>query len=270
VRADETARSSSPPSTVRAFLAGFRLQARIVLTDPDYLMPLLTVPMFTITFLAIVRHAGRDDLTQYALLAPVLIALWALALLDAGEIVTGDRWYGVLEATIAAPTPLAPLLLGRILAVTAIALLSFVEVLLVGRLAFGAAIQVEHPVEFAATLAATAFAVSGTAVIMAGLFVLSRSPRTFQNSLSFPFYVLGGVLVPVRFLPDWLEPLSSVVFLSWAADLLRATLDAEPVTDFGRRLAMVVFLGGVGYAIGAAVVAWVLRRARVQGTIGLA
>src|SRR5918996_5299855 len=88
---------------MRAFVAGFRLQSRIVLTDPDYLMPLVTVPMFTITFLAIVRHAGREDLTQYALLAPVLIALWALALLDSGEIVDGDRWSGVLETVVAAP-----------------------------------------------------------------------------------------------------------------------------------------------------------------------
>jgi ABC-2 type transport system permease protein len=254
---------------MRAFLVGFRLQARIVLTDPDYLMPLVTVPMFTITFLAIVRHAGREDLTQYALLAPVLIALWALALLDAGEIVSEDRWTGTLEPSIAAPTPLAPLLLGRIFAVTAIALFSFVEVLVAARLAFGVAIRIEHPAEFAAALAATAFAVSGTAVIMAGLFVLSRSPRTFQNSLSFPFYVLGGVLVPVRFLPDWLEPLSSIVFLSWASDLLRATLDPEPVRDFGSRVAMVLVLGAAGYAIGAAVVAWVLRRVRMNGTIGL-
>jgi ABC-2 type transport system permease protein len=255
---------------MRPFFVGFRLQSRIVLTDPDYLMPLLTVPMFTITFLAIVRHAGREDLTQYALLAPVLIALWALALLDAGEIVTIDRRYGVLEPTIAAPTPLAPLLLGRIFAVTAIALFAFVEVLVAARLAFDVAISVEHPAAFAVTLAATAFAVSGTAVIMAGLFVLSRSPRTFQNSLSFPFYVLGGVLVPVRFLPDWLEPLSSVVFLSWSADLLRATLDPAPVHDFGVRVAMVILLGCAGYAIGGAVVAWVLRRTRVEGTIGLA
>jgi ABC-2 type transport system permease protein len=254
---------------VRAFFAGFRLQVRIVLTDPDYVMPLLTVPMFTITFLAIMREAGREDLTHYALLAPVLIALWALALLDAGEIVAGDRWYGVLEATIAAPAALAPLLLGRILAVTAIALFSFVEVLIAGRLAFGVAIQIEHLAAFVATIVATAFAVSGTAVIMAGLFVLSRSPRTFQNSLSFPFYVLGGVLVPVHFLPDWLEPLSSIVFLSWASDLLRATLESDPIDDFGPRIAMVVVLGAAGYAIGAAVIAWVLRRARVDGTLGL-
>ena len=88
---------------MRLFWAAFRLQLQIVRNDPDYVMPLVTVPMFTITFLAIVRHAGREDLTEYALMAPVLIALWALSLLDSGEIVDGDRWSGVLETVVAAP-----------------------------------------------------------------------------------------------------------------------------------------------------------------------
>ena len=252
-----------------AFWAGFRLQLRVVSSDPDYVMPLVTVPMFTITFLAILRHAGREDLTSYALLAPVLIALWALSLMDAGEIISGDRWYGTLEPTIASPTALAPVVLGRVLAVTAVALVSFAEVWVAARLAFGVTFTIEHPREFLLTLAATTFAVSGTAVIMAALFVLSRSPRTFQNSLSFPFYVLGGVLVPVKFLPDWLEPLSSVVFLSWAADLLRATTATAPIDDFGRRVAMVVLLGSAGYVIGGAVMGYVLRRARREGTLAL-
>lgn len=254
---------------MRGFVTGLRLQLRIVATDPDYVMPLVTVPMFTITFLAIMRHAGRDDLTSYALLAPVLIALWALALMDAGEIISRDRGQGTLEPTIASPTPIAQVVLGRITAVTAIALVAFAEVWIAARLAFGVTFEVEHTGAFLLTLAATAFAVSGTAVIMAAVFVLSRSPRTFQNSLSFPFYVLGGVLVPVKFLPDWLEPLGSVVFLSWAADLLRATTAVVPIDDFGRRLGMVVLLGLAGYAIGGVVMWFVLRRARSAGTLGL-
>jgi ABC-2 type transport system permease protein len=70
---------------VRAFNAGFRLQLRVVRSDADYVMPLATIPLFAIAFLAIVRHAGRDDLTAYAVMAPVLIALWALALLDSAR-----------------------------------------------------------------------------------------------------------------------------------------------------------------------------------------
>jgi ABC-2 type transport system permease protein len=254
---------------MRTFVAGFRHQLRVIASDPDYVMPLITVPMFTLTFLAIVRHAGREDLTSYALLAPVLIALWALSLFSSGEVVAEDRWEGTLEPAIAAPASFAIVVLGRILGVTAVALISFAEVAVAAWLAFGVVVEVHHPVAFALTLAATAFAVSGTAVIMAALFVLSRSPRTFQNSLSFPFYVLGGVLVPVAFLPDWLEPLSRFVFLSWAADLLRASLAPEPVDDLATRLAAVVGLGAAGFAIGALLLRWILVRVRRDGSLAL-
>jgi ABC-2 type transport system permease protein len=254
---------------VRALYAGFRLQLRVVRSDADYVLPLATVPLFAVTFLAIFREAGRDDLTAYAVMAPVLIALWALALLDSGEIVEGDRWQGVLEPAVAAPASFTVVVLGRVLAVTTIGLLSFAEVWLVARLLFGIAIEIEHPTTFLLTLAATAFAVSGTAVIMAALFVLSRTPRTFQNSLSFPFYVLGGVLVPVSYLPDWLEPVSRVIFLSWSADLLRDSLDEAPVDDFAARLGAVVLLGAVGFAVGYALLARILRRARSHGTLDL-
>ena len=254
---------------MRAFNAGFRLQLRVVRSDADYVMPLATIPLFAITFLAIVRHAGRDDLTAYAVMAPVLIALWALALLDSGEIVEGDRWQGVLEPAVAAPASFPIVVLGRVLAVTTIGLFSFVEVWLVARLVFGVWIEIEHPITFLLTLAATAFAVSGTAVIMAALFVLSRTPRTFQNSLSFPFYVLGGVLVPVSFLPDWLEPVSRAIFLSWSADLLRDSLDEAAVDDVAARLGMVVLLGAVGFAVGYALLARILHRARSEGSLGL-
>jgi ABC-2 type transport system permease protein len=255
---------------MRAVWAGFVLQLRVVRSDADYVLPLATVPLFTVTFLAIFRESGRDDLTGYALIAPVLIALWALALLDSGEIVEGDRWYGVLQSAVAAPASFPAVVLGRVLAVTSIGLLSFVEVWLVARLLFRVTIEIHHWGAFLATLAATCFAVSGTAVIMAAVFVLSRSPRTFQNSLSFPFYVLGGVLVPVSFLPDWLEPVTRMIFLSWSSGLLRDSLEEPAVENLAGRLGMVVFLGAVGFAIGYVLLARVLRRARTEGSLGLA
>lgn len=252
---------------MRVLVAAVRLQLRIIRSDPDYVMPLVTVPLFTITFLAIVRHAGRDDLTGYAVMAPVLIALWQLSLLDSGEVIAEDRWQGVLEAVIAAPANIALVVVGRVFAVTAVSLLAFVEVWLVARVLFGVAIEIHHPLVFAATLAASVVAMSGTALIMAGLFVLARSARTFQNSLSYPFYVLGGVLVPVSFLPDWVEPLSSGVFLSWSADLLRDSLEPGPVADVPARVTMIVALGGAGAAVGSLLLRFILRRVRGTGTL---
>jgi ABC-2 type transport system permease protein len=255
---------------VRPFRSAFVLQLRLIVGDLDYLMPLVTVPMFTIVFLAIVRQAGRGDLAQYALLAPVLIALWQLSLLCSGEILAEERWLGTIEALLAAPASYPALVLARILAVTAVALVSVPEVLVAGRLFFGVSLHVHHPLALVLTMLATAFAVSGTALIMAALFVLTRSARTFQNSLSYPLYVLGGIFVPVAFLPSWLRPLSAAVFLSWSGDLLRASLGAEPVHRLGFRLAMVCALGLAGLAIGGILLERVLTRLKRKGSVGVA
>jgi ABC-2 type transport system permease protein len=249
--------------------AAVRLQAQLLRSDATAFMPLALTPLFTVIFLEIVREAGRHDLAPYAVLAPVLMALWQLSLLNSGEIVEDDRWQGTLELGVAAPVPYAVVVLGRVIAVTVIALTSFVEVWLVAWAVFGVTVDVHHPGAFALTLVATALATAGTATIMASLFIVTRSARTFQNSLSYPFFVLGGVLVPVAFLPNWLEPLASIVFLSWSADLLRATLQTQPVDGLAYRIAMVLLLGVAGFAIGFALLAHMLRRGRRDATLAV-
>ncbi len=255
---------------MRAFAAGFRLQLRIIRSDPDYFMPLVPVPLFAVAFLAIIEHAGRRDLAEYALMAPVLIALWALSLSASGEIVQGDRWSGTLEPGVASPSSFPAVVLGRVFAVTSVALFAFVEVWIVGRLLFGIPIEIHHPTAFVLTVLASSAAMAGTATIMAALFVLARSARTFQNSLSYPFYVLGGVLVPVSLLPDWLEPLSAGVFLSWSAGLLRDTLQPDAIRDVPLRLGVILGLGVLGFAAGQLLLHRILRRVRTSGELAAA
>ena len=56
---------------MRAFLAGARIQIRFLTAYPDSLIPFFTAPLFTIIFLLVFKHAGRQDLTPYAAIAPV-------------------------------------------------------------------------------------------------------------------------------------------------------------------------------------------------------
>jgi ABC-2 type transport system permease protein len=253
---------------VRAFLAGMAIQIRLMRVYPDALIPFFTAPLFTVIFLTIFRHAGREDLTGYAAIAPVFIALWWLALFQSGWVITHERWSGTIELLVASPSDFAATVLGRILATTLLGVISFVEAWLVARLIFGAAVTIRHPWAFMATVVVTLAAMAATAVLMAALFVLTRSAATFSNSASYPFYVLGGILVPVSLLPAWLRPVSSIVFLSWSTDLLRATLRAGPVHHLAFRLVMVLLLGACGFGAGMVLLRWILRRVRGNGELG--
>src|SRR5688572_20447841 len=157
-------------------------------------------------------------------MAPVLMTLWWIALQQAGNMITGDRWQALLEPLIATPSSLASVLLGRISALTGFGLVSFLEVWAVGELVYGVSIPFEHPVALGLTLVVTAFATAGTSLGFAAVFVLTRNAYTFTNSLSYPLYLLGGVFVPVAILPGFVQPVASGVFMSWSADLLRACL----------------------------------------------
>ena len=253
---------------MKAFLAGFAIQLRFMRAYPDSLIPFFTAPLFTVIFMLVFRHAGRADLTAYAAIAPVFIAVWWLALFNSGWVISTERWQGTIELLVAAPSSFAAVVLGRIAATTALGVVSFVETWFVARVLFGAVVRIHHLWAFVATIVVTLLAMAGTAVAMSALFVLARNAYTFSNSASYPFYVLSGILVPVSFLPSWLRPVSSVIFLSWSADLLRATLRAGPIDRAAFRLTMILLLGACGYLAGAFFLRVILRRVRVTGELG--
>jgi ABC-2 type transport system permease protein len=244
-------------------------QFRMVWRGRDNLLPFLSNPLFALLFLMIVRAAGRRDLTVNAVIAPVLITLWVVSLDIAGDIVEVERWYGTLDATVSTPVGFPGAVLGRVVGVTALGLVGLVETWLVARVLFGISLRFHHPAVLAATLGVTTLAILGTALVMASVFVLSRSSRNFQNALTYPFFLLGGVLVPVSLLPGWLQPLCRLVFLSWSADLLRDSVSPGPLAHAGPRLLVVALLGVGAVVLGQWLLVRMVDRLRRSGTLSL-
>lgn len=251
-------------------LASVRFQLQVLRRSPDYLMSLVTIPLLAVAFLAIMRHGGREDLAPYAILGSAMMTVWATALFVSGELIESERRGGTLEGVLAAPAPFPVLILGRIATVTVVSFLGLAESQLVAWLFFGIVVPVPHPGLFLVTLLCTAFSMVGTASIMAAVFVLARSPRIFQNSLSYPFYLLGGAVVPSALLPAWLQPVSKLVFLSWATDLLRDCLRPADPERVPFRLAVVLGLGAVSFAVGIWLTGRIVNRLRGTGAVGYA
>lgn len=249
------------------FFAAMRFELAVLRRSPGDLMALINTPLFTVIFLAITRNAGRADLAPYAVLAPAVIGIWLMGLLVSGEIIDRERWDSTLEALIATPALLPVVVLGRITTITAVSLLSVLESWLVAKIGFNVAIEVHHPVLFMLTLLVTALAMAGTATAMSAVFFLARTARTFQNALSYPCYLLGGAFVPVTLLPEWLQPVARLVFLSWATDLLRDALSPATVQDVAARLGIVLGLGAAAFVGGLILLERILNRVRALGTL---
>lgn len=266
---DLATRAPAAGNPLPLLAATFRLQGRMMLASRDYWIDLVRAPLLAVVFLALVRHSGRADLIANGLLAPVLMAVWSMALLISGEIIDADRWLGTLEPLVAAPAPLARVVAGRVLFTTAVSLVTAVEVWLVAVVGFRITLHIHHPAVFALALLATAAATAEAASLMAALFVATRTARTFQNSLSYPFLLLGGVFVPVGSLPGWTHGPARLSYLSWSSDLLRDSLNPAAVTGVAGRLCAILGLGAVLLALGQLTLRRVLRLVREAGTLGL-
>jgi ABC-2 type transport system permease protein len=192
-----------------------------------------------------------------------------MGLFVASELITRERNGQTLELVVATRAPFFLVLMSRILVPSALGLLGFVESWLIARIAFDVNVEIHHPWVFAATLLLTTLASTGTALITAALFCFSRSARTLQASIAFPLFLVAGVLVPVTFLPDWVEPLSRVIFAYWSAELLRAAMQPGEPADVLLKLAAIGVLGVAAGAVGAFLVHRMLQHLKREGSLGL-
>jgi ABC-2 type transport system permease protein len=254
---------------MRTFGGGARLQFHLMRADPNYWLPFLIVPFTAVVFLAIVRNADRDDLLADAMLAASFMGMWTTAVHIGGEIVEMDRFHQIMEPTVASGS-LAWTLLGRTTTVALTGTITFVECWLVSLIVFRTAIPVRHPLVLVATLVLTVVATAASSLIIGSVFVLARSARTFQNALTYPLYVVGGIFVPVERLPAWVEPLSWLVYLSWSSELMRAAVNANAPSGAGLKLFALAALAFLSLIIGLVLLDRIVDRLRTHGRLALA
>lgn len=251
--------------------AGGRLQLAVVRRVPAQLLVLVTSPLFSAIFLSLVAHerATTPSRITAAVIGPGLMGLWLVSLNVAASALSEDRFGGRLELFLATSASLSLVLFGRMLVVSLVGMLTFVESWLVATLAFGLTVPVEHPGLAAAGIVVTTVACSCTAVLLATAFVLSRNLHVYQNSMGYPIYILGGIVVPLASLPGWVYPLSKVIYLSWCADLLRKALAATDPGGIWIDIAMALGLGALALFAAVILTRHVLNLLRRTATAGL-
>jgi ABC-2 type transport system permease protein len=253
----------------RLVIGAARAQIQMARQNAEELWPAISFPLYTFVSMAVLVYAGRQSLAGYALAGALLMTVGQMGFWVAGAIVAQDRINQILELIVASPGSYAVVLASRTLVLTTIGLVGLVQSWLITRFVFGVHVQLFHPALLGVTLIATVVSAAGTALLASALFSLARATTVFQNALNGPLYLLGGVLVPARYLPHWLQPISPWVFLSWSADLLRDCFAAPQPHDIAVRLAALLALGLGAGALGAVVVRRILNHMRREGTLGL-
>ncbi|WP_327286412.1 MULTISPECIES: ABC transporter permease [unclassified Streptomyces] len=221
--------------------AATRAQGVILARSPGMLATLAVIPLYSLVFFHFLQRHHREELATTVALTAFVMSLWAHAVFVASDVVDDDRSDGTLELSLLTPDRYLVALAVRTFTTTLLALPVLAEVVLIGRGLFGLDVTLHNP---AVALPVAVLLVAGcasAALLVSGLMIKVRGARTLQNSLTYPFYLLGGLILPVGHLPAPFGTVAKGFFLSWATDLLRDAA-AGPVPQLAQRLAVLCAL----------------------------
>ncbi|MCU1640731.1 MAG: hypothetical protein JWN03_1006 [Nocardia sp.] len=198
-----------------------RTQFLLIARSPHLLATLVVIPLYSLVFFSVLANHHRPELATTVAFTAFLMSLWSHAVFVAAEAIDDDRLQGTLVLALLTPGRYAGALTVRIFTTTALALPVLAEVLLIGRWVFGFDMRTADTGLCAAIAVLITLGAAGGAITISGLMILVRGARTLQNALTYPFYLLGGLIVPVGTLPQPIPAVSRIFFLAQGAQLLR-------------------------------------------------
>ena len=253
--------------TLRLLAFGWYFQFKTISRSPFEGFGQVLWPLFFATVAFLMFRAGSDPKTLlYASLGAAVMGMWSATSTTAGNAMQRERWHGTLEALVASPPHFSLILLPITLAMSTIGIYCLVATLLFGRFLFGIELIVEHPLAFGLSVVGTVLSFGALGFLFAVSFVRFRAAWALGNLFEYPVWLIGGFLVPLVLLPDWVRPISWALAPTWGMNAIReSSLGGSPWPDLGVCLA----LGAAYVALGILALEHVLGAARRRAALSL-
>ncbi|MFL5732074.1 MAG: ABC transporter permease [Chloroflexia bacterium] len=244
----------------QAFLAQSGAESRMMLRRREVvffsiLLPTMFMLLFGSIFGNTVDQESGVKVISFLLPGYMVMAIMSVALISLGIMTANERQNGVLKRLGATPLPRALLLLGKMVSISFVIIIAVVLLLAIGVSFFGVTIR-GNPIEIALILVIgiAVFAILG---LMIGGMVKAEAAPAILNAIYFPLLFLGGAILPLSQLPDWLQQFGKLLPSYHLTNLLIEVMAlGHPVADsWGNLLALLVW-GAGSLAVAARTFKW--------------
>lgn len=208
------------------------------------------------------------DYFSFVLIGLAFTGFLGLSLSNFASSIREGQMMGTLEIMLLSPTRLSAILLSSSLWAYLLTTLRVVVYLVVGALVFGASLSQANAVSAIVVMLLSIASFSGIGILSAAVVLLVKRGDPIAWLLGGASSLLAGVYYPVSVLPDWLEPLSRILPLTYALDAMRlAMLKGYSLYDL--RFNVLVLLGFTVVLTPLAFLAFrrSLKRAKVEGSL---
>ena len=195
---------------------------------------------------------------RFQILVPSYTVTFAFFLvLTVGWVFVAERRQGTLIRLRAAPLSKVQLLLGKFLPALAVSLFQGLFLLIAAKLLFGLRLGVE-PIWLLAVVAATAFAATGLAMLVASLAKTETQVAVYGTLLVLVLAGIGGSMMPRDLMPERMRQISHVTPHAWALDAYQQLL-LNPNPNL--QIVAGACAALTGFGTGFLALAWFLMRA---------
>jgi ABC-2 type transport system permease protein len=235
------------------------LELRLTARRGENVLVTLIIPVAVLLFLggstvgAGLAGTPLEETRRNLVPGSVALGLIAAGLVNLGIATAYERSYGVLKRLGGAPLPRWGLLGAKVAALLVLEAIQLVVLVAVASVAFGwAPGPAWSPILTVVAIALGTVAFAGLGFLLAGT-LRAEATLALANALFLAFLMLGGLIVPIAQLPEFLQPMATVLPATVLGDLLRIALDSGAPSGMQDLTGSVAVLAA--WAVGAVVIA---------------
>ncbi len=169
-------------------------------------------------------EAYGGDYFSFVLIGLAFTGFLGLSLSSFASSIREGQVMGTLEIMLLSPTRLSAILLSSSLWAYLLTTLRVVVYLLVGALVFGASLGQANVGSALLVMLLSIASFSGIGIFSAAIVLLVKKGDPIAWVLGSASSLLAGVYYPISVLPEWLEPLSRILPLTYALDAMRLAM----------------------------------------------
>jgi ABC-2 type transport system permease protein len=213
-------------------------------------------------------EAYGGDYFSFVLIGLAFSGYMGLSLSSFAQSIREGQTMGTLEIMLLSPTRLSAILLSSSLWSYTLTTLRVLVYLLLGALVFGFSLSQANFLTALVVLALSMTSFGGIGILSAAFVLLLKRGDPVAWLFGGISTLLAGVYYPISVLPDWLEPFSRLLPLTYALDAMRlAMLKGSSLYDI--RFDILVLLGFTAFLTPLAFLAFrqALKRAKMEGSL---
>ncbi len=244
----------------------------------SFLLQLLGIFFSVATFYFLSQLFGKALLPQldkyggdyfsFVLIGLAFTGYLGLSLSNFAASIREGQMMGTLEIMLLSPTRLSAILVSSSLYSYLVATVNALAYVIVGALIFGFNVSHVNTISALLVMVLSIASFSGIGILSAAVVMLVKKGDPVTWLFGGVSSLLAGVFYPISVLPDWLEPLSRFLPMTYALDAMRlAVLKGSSLADL--RFDILVLLGFTVVLTPLAFLVFgkALKRAKIEGSL---